>query len=115
MINGLPTEIDQYGQIEILLGITDIFVQHKEDGYSLADRYEAHADDRAYNVLDDARKSITTSLVRRFEFENECKPKVSPDIIPHLSTYSLLHPQVRGEVYIAVPKWESTPDVDLAL
>ena len=120
LINGLPTEIDQYGQIEILLGITDIFVQHKEGGYGLADRYEARTDDRAYNVLDDARKSLTTSLVRQlFEFENECKPKVSPDIITHLATYSLLHPQVRGEVYIAVPKngnphqmwiWRYDPD-----
>ena len=105
LLNGIPAEIDQYGQIEILLGITDIFVRHKDGGFGLADRYEARTDDRAYNVLDDARKSLTTSLIRQlFQFENECKPKVTSDIITHLATYTLLHPQVRGEVYIAVPK-----------
>ena len=105
LLNGMPVDVNEQGQVEILLGITDIFVRHREGGYGLADRYEARTDDRAYSVLDDARKSLTTDLIDQlFKYENECKPQIKDDVLSHFATYSLLHPSVAGETYIAVPK-----------
>ncbi|MEC7985403.1 MAG: hypothetical protein VX278_09580, partial [Myxococcota bacterium] len=106
LFNGLPVQVDELGQKEILLGRTDIYLKDKKGGHGLTDRLEAiKTDEKSYSVLDDARKRMTIDFVKQlFLFENECKPKVDNDILTYLSIYAKMHPQVQEEIYIAVPK-----------
>ena len=72
----------------------------------MSDRYVAvKTDDKAYSVVEDAQKRMTSNFVRQlFLFENECYPKVDEEFLTYLAIYAKLHPESNGQIYVAVPK-----------
>ena len=106
LINGLPVDIDENGELDIFLGRSDILLKRADEGMGLSERYETvKTEDKAYRVLEIARKRMEVDFVRQlFLYENECKPEVDSDILTYLSIYAKLHEEVDRQIYIAVPK-----------
>lgn len=106
LINGLPVELDENGELDVFLGRSDILLKRQDEGMGLSERYEAtKTEGKAYRVLEVARKRMEVDFVRQlFLYENECTPQVDGDILTYLSIYAKLHPKVQNQIYIAVPK-----------
>jgi hypothetical protein len=106
LINGLPVEVDDNGELEVFLGRADISLKRKDEGIGLSERYETvKTEDKAYRVLENARKRMEVDFVAQlFLHETECTPQVDSDILTYLSIYAKMHPEVDSEIYISVPK-----------
>ena len=106
LINGLPVEVDDNGELDVFLGRSDISLNRKDEGVGLSERYETiKTEDKAYRVLENARKRMELDFVAQlFLRESECTPQVDSDILTYLSIYAKMHPEVDTEIYISVPK-----------
>ena len=106
LINGLPVEVDDNGELDVFLGRSDIFLKRNDEGVGLTERYETiKTEDKAYRVLENARKRMELDFVDQlFLRETECTPKLDSDILTYLSIYAKMHPEVNTEIYISVPK-----------
>jgi len=104
LLNGLEAVPDESGQIEIPLGRVDISLATADGGMGLADRLVVDKlEDRAYFVLDVARKSMGEDLVDALMLHpNECTPELERNMSVDLAIYAGLHPG--SEFYVAVPE-----------
>lgn len=107
--NGLPTEPDEEGQVDIFLGRTDIYLKRKDSGHGLSERLEVtKLEDKRYFVRDVARKKMGLDFIEAlFEHPNECTPPLEDDILNYLAIYARIHE--KAEIYVAVPK-EGNPN-----
>jgi hypothetical protein len=103
-LNGLEVVPDESGQVEIPLGRVDIALVTSDGGMGLADRLIVDKlEDRAYFVLDVARKSMGEDLVDALMLHpNECTPELERNMSVDLAIYAALHPA--SEFYVAVPE-----------
>ena len=59
LINGLPVEVDDNGELDVFLGRSDISLQRKDEGVGLSERYETiKTEDKAYRVLENAHMEL---------------------------------------------------------
>ena len=104
LLNGLEVVPDNSGQVEIPLGRVDIALVTADGGMGLADSLVVDKlEDRAYFVLDVARKSMGEDLVDALMLHpNECTPELERNMSVDLAIYAALHPA--SEFYVAVPE-----------
>lgn len=102
--NGISTEPDDQGQLDIFLGRTDIYLKRKDSGHGLSERLEVtKLEDKRYFVRDVARKKMGLDFIEELMLHpNECTPPLDGDILNYLSIYAKIHE--KAEIYIAVPK-----------
>lgn len=103
-INGMATELNDEGQLQMPLSRVDIFLERKDAGYGLSERIIVDKfEDKTYFVRNDARKKMGLDFIEElFRHPNECNPELSGDILDFLAIYAELHKQ--AEIYIAVPR-----------
>ncbi len=108
-LNGIATQPDDEGQIDVLLGRTDIYLKRTDSGHGLSERLEvSKLEDKRYFVRDVARKKMGLDFIEQlFLHPNECTPSLEGDILNYLSIYAKIHE--KAEIYIAVPK-EGNPN-----
>ncbi len=108
-LNGIKTDPDDQGEIEILLGRTDIYLKRVDNGHGLSERLEVNKlEGKRYFVRDVARKKMGLDLIEQlFLHLNECSPQLDALILNYLSIYAKIHE--KAEIYIAVPK-EGNPN-----
>jgi len=107
--NGIVSPPDDEGQIDVLLGRTDIYLKRTDSGHGLSERLEvSKLEDKRYFVRDVARKKMGLDFIEQlFLHPNECTPPLEGDILNYLSIYAKIHE--KAEIYIAVPK-EGNPN-----
>ncbi len=104
LLNGLPVEPDEQGEIDIFLGRTDIYLKRVDNGHGLSERLEvSKLEGKRYFVRDVARKKMGLDLIEQlFLHLNECSPQLEGIILNYLSIYAKIHE--KAEIYVAVPK-----------
>ncbi len=109
LLNGLESEPDEKGQIEVFLGRTDIYLPRTDSGHGLSERLEVtKLEDKIYFVRDSARKKMGIDFIRQlFLHPNECTPSLDGDILNYLAIYAKIHE--KAEIYVAVPQ-EGNPN-----
>jgi len=102
-LNGLEVGIEDSAQVQIPLGVTDIYLKRNDTGSGLSERLSVDKfEDKAYFVRDVARKRMGIEFIDQLMLHpNECTPELDGDILNFLSIYAKLHD--RAEIYIAVP------------
>ena len=102
-LNGLAVAIDESAQVQIPLGVTDIYLKRNDTGSGLSERLSVDKfEDKAYFVRDVARKRMGLEFIDQLMLHpNECTPELDGDILNFLSIYAKLHN--KAEIYIAVP------------
>ncbi|GDX81598.1 hypothetical protein LBMAG42_34090 [Deltaproteobacteria bacterium] len=103
-LNGLKTEPDDQGEIDIFLGRTDIYLKRVDNGHGLSERLEvSKLEGKRYFVRDVARKKMGLDLIEQlFLHLNECVPQLDSMILNYLAIYAKIHE--KAEIYVAVPK-----------
>lgn len=103
-LNGIVTEPNDRGQMEIFLGRTDIYLKRKDSGHGLSERLEVtKLEDGIQFVWDTARKKMGVDFINQlFLHPNECTPALDGDILTYLAIYAKIHE--KAEIYIAVPE-----------
>ncbi len=104
-LNGIKTDPNDQGQLEIFLGRTDIYLKRADSGHGLSERLEvSKLEDKIYFVRDTARKKMGTDFIEQlFLHPNECTPALDGDILNYLSIYAKIHE--KSEIYITVPQY----------
>lgn len=104
LLNGMPTEPSEAGQIDIFYGRTDIYLKRKDSGHGLSERLEVtKLDDKIYFVRDVARKKMGLDFIDQLLLHpNECSPALEDDILNYVAIYAKIHE--KAEIYIAVPE-----------
>ncbi|MEN0062858.1 MAG: hypothetical protein AAGA48_11960 [Myxococcota bacterium] len=109
LLNGIEAPFpDDSGVIEVPLGVVDINLARKDQGFGLSQRFrDPQFDEDFFFVRTNARKRMGTDLKNQLMVNpNECIPALDGDILNYLAVYAKLHePQ---ELFIVVPESGST-------
>ncbi|HCH66904.1 MAG TPA: hypothetical protein DFR83_29135 [Deltaproteobacteria bacterium] len=103
-VNGIPMEPDGRGQIDLFLGVTDVYLKRKDTGHGLTERLTANSiDDKTYFFMEMARKRIGADFIDQLMLnKNDCMPDIDGDILAYLAIYQKMHS--KADIFIAIPE-----------